>query len=163
MKPNNLKNQIFILFWLPLIIAQYILSFFYTNDSSLVVVRYMGWALLIVHAIFAWVPIFTLKSKGRVPKGKSFLQTTKVVDTGIYSIVRHPQYLSGIFFTIAIACISQHVLIIFIGLFIIPLLYLDIIQEDEKQLEKFGNVYVEYSRKVPMVNFVLGIVRKIRR
>jgi len=39
-------------------------------------------------AIFGWLPIFTFRRKGGVPKGKSFVYTTTLVETGIYAIVR---------------------------------------------------------------------------
>jgi protein-S-isoprenylcysteine O-methyltransferase Ste14 len=38
-------------------------------------------------------PIVMFPRLGGVPKGKSFVCTTPLVDTGIYAIVRHPQYL----------------------------------------------------------------------
>ena len=41
-------------------------------------------------------PIILFSRRGSVPKGKSFVHTTQLVDTGIYAVVRHPQYLGGI-------------------------------------------------------------------
>ena len=73
--------------------------------DTLVIVGYVSWGLSI---IFGVIPIFYFRRKGGVPKKSSYIHTTKLVATGIYSIVRHPQFLAGILWSIALAFISQH-------------------------------------------------------
>lgn len=53
-------------------------------------------------ALFGWLPIFTFRKKGKV-QGRGHIQTTVLVESGVYSIVRHPQYLSGILLCIGLA------------------------------------------------------------
>ena len=60
--------------------------------------------------------IFEFRKKGGVKKGKSYIHTTKLVDTGIYSIIRHPQYVTFILWAIAGMLLFQHWIVILFGL-----------------------------------------------
>jgi protein-S-isoprenylcysteine O-methyltransferase Ste14 len=97
-----------------------------------------------------------------VKKGKSYIHTTKLVDTGIYSIVRHPQYVTFILWAIAGMLLFQHWIVILLGIPIIPLTYVDVVQADKRLVTKFGKDYKQYMHKVPRVNFLLGIFRLLR-
>ena len=57
----------------------------------------------------------------------------------------------------------QHWIIILLGIPIIPLTYIDLIRADEDAVEKFGDVYKVYMKSVPRANFLLGIIRYLRR
>jgi protein-S-isoprenylcysteine O-methyltransferase Ste14 len=113
--------------------------------------------------IFGWLPIFLLKKKGGVSRGKSYVHTTTLVTSGLYGIIRHPQYTAGILLSLALLLVSQHVIIILLGIIVIPLLYIDIIKADRSAIEKFGAAYREYMKRVPRSNFILGIIRRIRK
>jgi hypothetical protein len=86
--------------------------------------------------IFGWRKIF--KAKG------------KLVTTGIYGHVRHPQYL-GIFlltFGMNIQWLTIPTLILWPALVI---LYYRLAKEEAKEMEeKFGDEYLKYKQKVPM-------------
>lgn len=162
---DNYKTYILCCIWSPLLIIQFILVFLFGlyNEADLSILLYLGWLIWAVSVIFGFLPIIVLKKMGGVEKGKSFVHTQKLVTSNIYSIVRHPQYTAGILLSLALILISQNWLIIIIGLFVIPLLYIDIMWADEYELEKFGNEYNEYMKKVPRTNFILGILRIINR
>lgn len=113
--------------------------------------------------IFGMLPVFEFRKKGRVQKGKSYIHTTKLVDTGIYAIVRHPQYITFMWWAIAGMCLFQHWIIICLGILILPLTYIDLVNADKNGLEKFGEEYKRYMEKVPRANFLLGIIRQIRQ
>jgi len=55
----------------------------------------IGWIVWAFGMVLVIAPIVLFPRCGGVPKGKSFVNTTQLVDTGIYAIVRHPQYLGG--------------------------------------------------------------------
>jgi protein-S-isoprenylcysteine O-methyltransferase Ste14 len=40
--------------------------------------------------------------------------------------------------------------------------YLIILSEDQRNIEKFGDAYKRYTRKVPRMNLLLGIIRLLR-
>ena len=86
-------------------------------------------------------PTFEFRKKGGVRKGKSYIHTTKLVDTGIYSIIRHPQYVTFIMWAIAGMLLFQHWIIILLGIPVIPLTYIDLINADKDAIEKFGDDY----------------------
>jgi len=149
-----------ILFILQIIVGIYLLSSISQNK----LLAYLGIGLYIFSGfIFGMLPTFEFRKKGGVKKGKSYIHTTKLVDTGIYSIVRHPQYITFIMFAIAGMLLFQHWIIILLGIPIIPLIYIDLIKADKDAIKKFGNEYKHYMRKVPRANFLLGIIRYLQR
>jgi protein-S-isoprenylcysteine O-methyltransferase Ste14 len=144
-----------------LIIAQYILAFFVYKLPGIKAVQGVGWAIWVLSAIFGFGPIFIFRQKGGVAKGNSYMKTTKLVDTSLYAIVRHPQYVAGILLNLALMLLAQHWLVILLGVVSMGLFYLDIQTADLEGLDKFGEEYRQYMRRVPRVNFILGILRRI--
>ena len=59
--------------------------------------------------------------------------------------------------------ISQHWLIIMLGIPAMILMYMDIQRADKLELEKFGDVYRQYMRRVPQINFIKGIFQLLKR
>ena len=145
------KNYILVCFWGPLMITQIVLVFFcgFVSDVRLSVLEYVGYAVWVISFIFGWLPILVLKRKGNVGKGKSYVHTTTLVKSGLYSIIRHPQYTAGLLFSLALMLVSQSLLITLLGLAVIPLLYIDIIQADKHNIKKFGVEYKQYMNEVP--------------
>lgn len=147
-----------------LFISQIIVGIYLISDvSQIEVLAHIGVGLYVFSGIvFGMLPIFEFRKKGRVKKGKSYIHTTKIVDTGIYSIVRHPQYVTFIMFAIAGMLLFQHWIIIILGIPIIPLTHIDLIRADKDSIEKFGDDYKAYMKRVPRGNFLLGIIRLFR-
>jgi protein-S-isoprenylcysteine O-methyltransferase Ste14 len=133
------------------------------NEARLDAVVYVGWVIWWIAVVLAFVPILVLKRRGGVEKGKSFVHTTVLVDSGLYSAVRHPQYTAGMLFSLALVFISQSWSIAALAVGAIPVLYIDIVIADKHEVEKFGDEYRRYMKKVPRANFVLGIIRLLRR
>jgi protein-S-isoprenylcysteine O-methyltransferase Ste14 len=60
------------------------------------ILAYVGVGLYVFSGmVFGALPIFEFRKKGGVRKGQSYVRTTKLVDSGIYSVVRHPQYVAS--------------------------------------------------------------------
>jgi protein-S-isoprenylcysteine O-methyltransferase Ste14 len=120
--PSTLASLLFIL---QIIIGIYLLS----EVSQIEILSYIGVGLYILSGlIFGMLPIIEFRKKGGVKKGKSYIHTTKFVDTGIYSILRHPQYLTFIIWAFAGMLLFQHWIIIMLGIPIIPLIYIDLLR-----------------------------------
>jgi protein-S-isoprenylcysteine O-methyltransferase Ste14 len=154
--PSTLASLLFIL---QIIIGLYLLS----EVSQIAILAYIGVLLYVFSGIvFGMLPVFEFRKKGKVKKGKSYIHTTKIVDTGIYSIVRHPQYVTFIMWAIAGMLLFQHWIVILLGIPVIPLTYIDLINADKDAIGKFGDDYKRYMQKVPRANFLLGIIRKLR-
>ncbi len=99
-------------------------------------------------ALGALIGIISVKKLGI--KISSYLKTEKLVTTGIYSKIRHPQYLGGILSHIGISII----LMSGYALLYTPLLalqfYLMALIDEQALIKKFGELYIEYKKKVPM-------------
>ena len=123
----------------------------------------IGWFVWFFGMILVIAPIIMFPRKGGIIKGKSYVNTTKLVDTGIYAIVRHPQYLGGII-SIFITCILwyPHWLFGLLGIIGAVSVYLSTREEDKQLIDKFGDKYVAYMRKMPGINIFLGIWRVLR-
>jgi protein-S-isoprenylcysteine O-methyltransferase Ste14 len=159
----NWKDMIPSSIYTILITFQIILFFFfYYNYYGLDLLAYLGWFIWILSIIFGFVPMYTFRKKGAVIKGKSYIHTTKLVDSGIYSIVRHPQYLAGILLNIALMLLTQHWLSIITGIIAVIIMYYDALRADSRLINKFGEDYKKYIAKVPRLNFLLGILRRIK-
>jgi protein-S-isoprenylcysteine O-methyltransferase Ste14 len=148
-----------------LFISQIIVGIYLISDiSQIQILAYIGVGFYIFAGlIFGMLPLFEFRKKGRLVKGKSYIHTTKLVDTGIYSIVRHPQYITFILWAIAGIFLFQHWIVIILGIPIIPLTYIDLIKADKDGIKKFGEAYKQYMKKVPRANFLLGIILYLRR
>ena len=132
-----------------------------TIDPALSTVQFVGVPFVALGLIARVVARLTL--------GKEFssvVQTTdshKLVTVGIYGVIRHPQYAAGLLWSLALILISQSWIVTALGVVAISLAYADILIADKHELEKFGDDYKRYMRSVPRINFVVGIIRLLRR
>jgi protein-S-isoprenylcysteine O-methyltransferase Ste14 len=94
----------------------------------------MGIGILLV--IFGWKQIYSAKGK--------------LVTTGIYRYVRHPQYLG--FLLITLGMNVQWLTILTLALWpVLAIVYYRLAKTEEKDAEeKFGEEYLKYKRTVPM-------------
>ena len=142
-----------------LIVAQYILAFFVYGLQGLKLLQWAGWAIWVLSLVFGIGPIFILRQSGGVAKGQSYVKTTHLVDTSLYAIVRHPQYLAGILLILALMLLAQQWFVVLLGLISAVLIYWDIQAADLKCIQKFGDEYRQYMQRVPQMNFLLGTYR----
>ncbi len=148
-----------LLFLSQIVVGVHLLS----GVSQNAMLAYFGVGLYVFSGIFfGLLPVFEFRKKGGVRKGESYVHTTKLVDTGIFSVVRHPQYVTFTLFAIAGILLFQHWIVILLGVPIIPLTYVDLIKADKAAIQKFGDDYKAYMKKVPRANFLLGLLRLSR-
>jgi len=149
-----------ILFILQIVVGIYLVS----EVSQIEVLAYVGVGLYVFSGmVFGVLPVFEFRKKGGVKKGQSYIHTTKLVDTGMYSVVRHPQYVTFMLWAIAGMLLFQHWIIVLLGIPIFPLTYVDLIKADNDAVAKFGDDYRAYMKRVPRANFLLGIIRRFRK
>ena len=134
------------------------------HPTSVAVGRYAGYVLWAAGVVFAILPIFELKRRGRVKAGESYMKTTTLVTSGVYSLVRHPQGgLAWLLMNLAVILVGQTWLIVFLGAASMILVYLDAHKTDQYCIDKFGDEYVRYMETVPRVNALSGVMRLLRR
>ena len=146
-----------------LLFLSWLLYFFLLHAPPVRVLVYVGWAALTAGIVLMYLATRTLRVKGRLEEGQDFVHTTLIVDSGIYAVVRHPLYLGWLLMYVAVICLSQHWLIVVLGILGIACMYLIARQEDRYLVEKFGDSYEKYAKSVPAMNFLTGIVRLIQR
>ncbi len=132
--------------------------------KSYFVLFVIGWVFWVLGMVLVMAPIIQFPRRGGVSKGKSFVHTTRLVDTGIYAIVRHPQYTGGVY-AIFITTLMwyPHWLFAVLGALGTIVIYMSCRLEDEYLVDKFGDDYRDYMRRVPRMNFFLGIIKLLRR
>lgn len=123
----------------------------------LIVIGGIVWAFGMV---LVMAPIVTFPRWGGVPKGESFVNTTRLVDSGIYAIVRHPQYAGGVYAIFLTTLLwYPHWLFAVLGVLGTAVIYMGCREEDQRLIDKFGDEYRAYMRRVPRMDFFLGLVR----
>ncbi|MCG7849869.1 MAG: hypothetical protein MIO93_11930 [ANME-2 cluster archaeon] len=118
----------------------------------------IGWVLYIPSAILVFGSIIQLNRKGK-PKTYDFSYTTTFVETGIYGIIRQPITLGMAIWSIALILVFQSILSIILGVSVIFCCWMSARKEAEYNINKFGDEYKEYIKKVPMWNIFKGLSR----
>ena len=156
------KDFILISIYGPLILVQVVLVFKYYNYLNVTSLLYTGWVGLVLFFVIGYLPSRELKKRGSVSEGRSYMHTTVVVDSGIYAVVRHPQFLSWIILSGALALLSQHWLSVVCIFPVAVLVYMEALRADQSDVEKFGDDYKQYMQKVPRLNLLVGMYRVLR-
>jgi len=97
----------------------------------------------------AWLAIKGVK--GTTLKAAETHRTEKVVTTGVYSIVRHPQYLGGLLAHAGISFLLSAWYSLLVTPLMVVLIYLISRKEEEELIKEFGKEYEDYKKKVPML------------
>jgi protein-S-isoprenylcysteine O-methyltransferase Ste14 len=113
----------------------------------------VGYTILGIGAVFYVLSVLTLRRKG----------VSRIVDSGIYGIVRHPLYLGAMTMFFSHIFLGQNLIVTIGTIVALVCCYLTILSDEEQNLEKFGDDYKRYMQKVPRINFVLGVIRLLQR
>ena len=76
-------------------------------------------------------------------------QKGRLLQEGIYGVVRHPRYLSAGISVIANALFINYAGLYILVLLLVPVGYLMIVLEERELIERFGEEYRKYQRGVP--------------
>ena len=114
------------------------------------------WIILppLVSYISAFVFLIAYTLYGEVLRENAYLSRTievqesqKVIDTGLYGIIRHPMYMSTLFLFLSMPLVLGSIISFVIMLFYIPIIHIRI-QNEESVLEKGLEGYIEYKQRV---------------
>ena len=108
----------------------------------------ISWIFLIISAYAGLAGYFTLKVKGK-PTG-NFENTTILVKSGIYSLIRHPLYLSLFCLGTGVVMKNPGVPEIILGAINAVAVYFTARIEEKEMIGKFGEPYREYVRETKM-------------
>jgi protein-S-isoprenylcysteine O-methyltransferase Ste14 len=124
--------------------------------------RRAGVFVLLLAGVFIFLPFYLLAKYGETKDGQTYMQAGIVVDRSLYAITRHPQYLGYTFLACGFALLSQHWVAVLLATIGATCFYLQAVREERYCLAEFGDAYVQYCRRVPRFNVVLGIIRFAR-
>lgn len=144
-----------------LLIGPWIWAWFYADPAPFRELHPFAWFIWIIGMILIFYPIVIFPRKGQTEHGRDFTRTTKLVKSGLYSVIRHPLYLGWILMHLVAILFFQHWVVIILEGIGMVCVYFIAIQEETTLIEKFGEEYVEYMKKVPRFNLLIGIIRKI--
>lgn len=77
-------------------------------------------------------------------------QEPGVIIKGPFKLIRHPIYVSAVLFYLGLLLLSPSILAAIIWIFIMVFYYFISRYEERLLLEKFGDAYIDYMKKVPM-------------
>lgn len=124
--------------------------------SSTITLPYVGLELSPLYAVVS-VPFLAAGSwlgvKGVTEVSLRVAETHKaerVVMTGVYSFVRHPQYLGGMLAHVGISLLLSAWHSLLLTPFVVALSYLISWKEEVELVKEFGEEYERYRERVPM-------------
>jgi len=159
MDKENIGHLIGHIFYIALYGVLIISTIILYNSANLVALLYVGWITLAFGVIFLlWSS--QSRKKGRVLGEKSGMKET-LVESGLYAIIRHPEFLGHILIIFALVFIAQHWVSLITGTVLILLLYLAMLEEEKRDIKKFGDAYKDYIKRVPKINLLAGVIRKM--
>ncbi len=123
----------------------------------------IGWLVTVVGLPFFLATAIYFPRKGKPQEGKSSMDVTAVVDSGLYGVLRHPQYLGCMLMMFASVLVSQHWISAVIGVPIAFWMYSEIPEEEEGLILKFGDQYRNYMERVPRLNIIVGLLGYFKR
>lgn len=116
----------------------------------------LDWSIPLVHLV-VFVPLFVLGGwfgiKGTQETSLKVAETHKperIVTTGVYAIVRHPQYLGGLLAHIGVSFLLSALYSLLLTPLVATLVYILSRKEEKELIREFGKEYERYRRRVPM-------------
>ena len=103
----------------------------------------------------------TLRLYGHRVKTKKFSLPDKFVDIGIYSCMRHPGQFGNIILLVSVTMLSSKICAVLFGGWLAFLGVLFILSVEEREaVEKFGEKYCEYIKKIKPFSFDFICIKK---
>ncbi|MFX0210203.1 MAG: methyltransferase family protein [Candidatus Hodarchaeota archaeon] len=99
--------------------------------------------------VVLWLALSGVKEVGL--KVAETHRAEKIVTTGVYSLIRHPQYLGALLAHLAISIVLSAQYSLLLTPFMIVYLYLIAWKEEKELIKEFGKDYEDYKAKVPML------------
>lgn len=108
----------------------------------------ISWVLLILSAYFGLAGYLLLKRKGK--STKNFENTTILVKSGVFSLIRHPLYFSLFLLGTGVMMKDPDLPALILGMINLVAVYLTAMTEEKEMVEKFGEPYKEYMKETKM-------------
>ena len=108
----------------------------------------ISWILLILSAYFGLAGFFLLKRKGK--SSQSFENTTILVKSGVYSLIRHPLYFSLFLLGTGVLMKDPSPTALILGGINLAAVWLTSRIEEKEMIARFGEPYRNYMKETKM-------------
>lgn len=144
-----------------MLLAQFALMWVVDVSVKIEGLNYLAWAVWLVAATLLAASILTLRRRGQVQEGRSFVETEALVVTGVYALVRHPLYLGWMLMYIAMFLFHPNGILAIPGIVGMACCFRFTVQEEARLEEEFGQAYSRYKQAVPRFNLLVGAIRQL--
>ena len=152
-----ISGWVFFLFWMGIWVSpqpRFVLPFFQNLTISIPFASFSVPLFDSIISVFfmvlgAWFGIKGVKQT--TLKVAETHRTEKIVTTGVYSIVRHPQYLGGLLAHMGVSFLLSALYSLLVTPLIVVIVYFLSKKEEEELIKEFGKEYNDYRKKVPML------------
>ncbi len=157
------ENNTFDYLWGIFLLLEIFSGEFFKNYKPFVLLQALGFFFLLLAIIFIPIPLILFPRKRRDESHEHFFDVPQVINTGIYGLVRHPQYLGWVFVIIGLFLIRQEPVGVFFGFLGLIFLNYCVKNEENNLIRKFGKEYELYKATVPRWNLILGFFQYFKR
>ena len=120
------------------------------TSHDILVLKIIGLILYLPAIFFVVLAFINLRHKGK-PED-AWEHTTAIIRGGVYGIVRHPLYFGTSVWTAGVMLVFPSILSSLLGVACIICFWMASKKEDAFNIEKFGDAYKEYMKRVPAWN-----------
>ncbi len=145
-----------------LLVVQFALMWVVDASVRLEGLDYLAWTVWLGAILLLTLSMLTLNRRGGVPEGRTYVETANLVDTGVYGLIRHPQYLGWLLMHAVVPLFKPNALLAILGMAGIACVIWFTGQEEAVLLDKFGDRYRSYIQTVPRFNLPAGGARRLR-
>jgi protein-S-isoprenylcysteine O-methyltransferase Ste14 len=137
-----------------------LIGFFYMNHN-LEYLPIIGYIIISIAFAFMAAGSIILYEGGDTKKKKR--PRIRFIEKGIYTVVRHPVYLGLMLLFIGMMFISDLRWSSILAFPSVVTMYYYTIKEEQIFLERFGDEFEDYLKRVPRLDIFLGIYRLIKK
>jgi len=146
----------FFLFWIGIWVSPQPRFVIQILQNLLISLSAVDWSIPLLHLVICilllipsvWLAISGVKET--TLKTAETHRAEKIVTRGVYSIVRHPQYLGGLLSHIGISFLLSAWYSLLSTPLMVVFVFLISRKEEEELIREFGKEYEDYMEKVPM-------------
>lgn len=146
----------FFISWIGIWVSPQPRFYLYISNISFII-PFLGIKTTLLHIIIAsvfvsigaWLGISGVKEV--TLKVAETHRPEKIVTSGVYSIIRHPQYFGGLLAHIGISFLLSAFYALISTPLIIVVIYIMSLKEEVELIREFGETYIAYRKQVPML------------
>ena len=146
-KEEQKEQKIVIILSILMFLASFIIAGFNFRFKWIILPSLISYIAAIVFLIAYGLYAEVLRENAYLSRIVEIQENQKIIDTGLYGIIRHPMYMSTLFLFLSMPLVLGSILSFIIMLMYIPIIAIRI-QNEEIVLEKGLEGYAEYRNKV---------------